>query len=163
MVVEFPLVLLLALGLIQTASHPSIIVLVGFVGGIALLIFGALQIKAAIRQRAVGASGNSRGAPRNSFVLGLVLTGLNPFFIIWWLTVGAKIILDAVQFAALYGVLILYGAHIWMDYAWLTTVAFSAKRGIQLLTARAYRWLLIAFGLILVYFGISFLVGALQP
>ncbi len=164
MVVEFPLVILLALGLITVANQPIIALLIGSVGGVALLVFGVMQIRTSILQKGPPQSSiGPRGVSTSSFVLGLTLTGLNPFFILWWLTVGSKLILDAVLFAGLYGVLILFSAHIWMDYAWLTTVAYAARRGVQLLTARTYRWLLIVFGFVLVYFGVNFLLSAIQP
>jgi threonine/homoserine/homoserine lactone efflux protein len=44
-----------------------------------------------------------------------------------------------------------------MDYVWLTAVAYLAKRGVNALDSKWYRVLVGLFGVILVYFGISFL------
>ena len=62
-------------------------------------------------------------------ILGVGLTGLNPFFIVWWLTVGLGLVVQAVEFGALLGVFIMYVSHVWMDYAWLTGTAHLAVRG----------------------------------
>jgi len=91
------------------------------------------------------------------FVIGLLFTGLNPYFILWWLTVGSNLILLALEFAALAGVVFMFLCHVWMDYVWLTSVAYFAKRGVNALGSRWYRALLGVFGAILIYFGVSFL------
>jgi threonine/homoserine/homoserine lactone efflux protein len=49
---------------------------------------------------------------------------------------------------------------VWIDYVWLTGVAYFAKRGVNALGSRWYRALLGVFGGILIYFGISFLGDA---
>ena len=93
-------------------------------------------------------------------MLGFALTGLNPYFILWWLTIGSVLIVQALAFAAIVGVLIMYVCHVWMDYAFLTAIAHMAKKGKSVVGSRYYRLALIAFGLILVYFGVNFVRGA---
>ena len=48
MTIEFPLIMVLAVGLITVASEPVIGVLIGFVGGIAPLVFGTMQKRSSI-------------------------------------------------------------------------------------------------------------------
>jgi len=91
-------------------------------------------------------------------MLGVVLTGLNPFFIVWWLTVGLGLVVQAVELGALLGVFIMYVSHVWMDYAWLTGTAYLAARGKTLIQARGYKLLLIALALLLIYFGAGFIL-----
>ena len=85
---------------------------------------------------------------------------LNPYFILWWLTVGAKLIIIALEFAALLGVVFMFICHVWMDYVWLTGVAYFAKKGTNVIGLKWYRPLMIIFGAILIYFGASFILGA---
>jgi threonine/homoserine/homoserine lactone efflux protein len=89
------------------------------------------------------------------------LTGLNPYFIIWWLTIGANLILLALEFAGLGGVIFMYVCHVWVDYVWLTLVAAFAKRSTKILRIKWYRIMMAFFGAVLIYFGLSFLVGSL--
>jgi threonine/homoserine/homoserine lactone efflux protein len=158
--VEFSLVLLLAFGLLSVASEPVVRVVVGVAGGMALLVFGVLQIRGSFKfqsdQTEVG-----RKARRSLFLIGLAFTGLNPYFIVWWLTIGANLILLALEFWGLLGVLFMYVCHVWMDYAWLTLLAALAKRGARVLRFRWYRILMAVFGVVLIYFGLSFLVDSL--
>jgi len=47
-----------------------------------------------------------------------------------------------------------------MDYVWLTGVAYFAKKGTNVIGLKWYRPLMIIFGAILIYFGVSFILGA---
>jgi len=161
MIVEFPIVLLIGFGISTLLRFPDFAALVGLVGGAALIVFGALQIR--------GVTGSSFGVEpvestelqRRALVLGVGLTGLNPFFIVWWLTVGLGLVAQAVEIAALYGVVIMYVAHVWIDYAWLTGTAYLSGRGKTLLKTRGYKSLLIALALLLIYFGAGFIARIL--
>jgi len=155
-VVEFSLIMLFALGLITVASEPSVKIVVGILGGIVLILFGLFQVYKTFIARP---EEQKRKVPshRHLFFIGIVFTGLNPYFVIWWLTVGAQLIIISLEFAALLGVVFMYVCHVWMDYVWLTTVAHFAKKGTNILGLKWYRPLMVVFGIILIYFGISFI------
>ncbi len=161
--VEFPLVLALALGLLAATSQPIIKNVIGLVGGLGLIIFGAVQMYQT--GKSIGESAEipkTRNLPASSLVLGLALTGLNPYFIIWWLTIGSILIVQALAFAAIMGVLIMYIAHVWMDYAFLTTIAHLGRKSKAVVGSRYYKLVLVAFGLILIYYGTTFMLDALR-
>jgi len=158
--VEFPLVLLLASGLLTAYSQPVVQLVVGSVGGFALLVFGALQIRGALKTKSDDSS-PSEVKFRSPLLLGLGLSGLNPFFIIWWLTVGMALILEALALASLAGIMLMYVSHIWMDYAWLILTAHFAHMGRNLVGTKGYRVLIVFFGAILIYFGLTFLLATL--
>jgi threonine/homoserine/homoserine lactone efflux protein len=157
---EFSLVILLAFTLQTVANEPLIKLVVGLAGGIALIIFGFLQVREALTPR-TAVSKNERVLSKNSLLLGILFTGLNPYFIIWWLTVGLSLVENALSLASFAGVLIMYAAHVWMDYAWITGTAYLAKKGTNLTGKKGYRMLTVIFGLILIVFGLYFLVSAL--
>lgn len=158
-IIEFSLVMLLALGLLSVANEPIIKFAVGVAGGVALMVFGFIQIRGSLHESKKPEPGQVK--TRNLFLIGLALTGLNPYFIIWWLTVGANLIFLSLEFAGLVGVLFMYICHVWVDYAWLTFVAGFAKRSAKILRFKLYRLIIGAFGVALIYFGLSFLVDAL--
>jgi len=161
--VEFPLVLALSLGLLAAASEPTIKGVIGLVGGVGLVGFGALQIYSTIKNKPeFGEVPKNRSVPASSLMLGLALTGLNPYFILWWLTIGSVLIVQALAFAAIVGVLIMYISHVWMDYAYLTAIAHLGKRGKGLIGSRYYKLVLIAFGLILIYYGSTFILNVVK-
>jgi threonine/homoserine/homoserine lactone efflux protein len=151
--------LALTLGLV--ANQPLIKLAVGVAGGAALLGFGLFQIREGLTLKQ-GIQEKENMPSKNPLLLGLVFTGLNPYFIIWWLTAGMPLIENALAIASFTGVFIMYASHVWMDYAWLTSTAYLAKKGTNLTGRKGYRILIITFGLILVFFGLYFLVTALS-
>jgi threonine/homoserine/homoserine lactone efflux protein len=162
--VELPLVLALALGLLAAASQPAIKNIIGLIGGIGLIGFGALQIYDTVKNKPeFGEAPKTKRLPASSLALGLALTALNPYFILWWLTIGSILIVQALAFAAIVGVLIMYASHVWMDYAYLTTIAHLGKKGKAMVGSRYYKLLLIAFGFVLIYYGSTFVISVARP
>jgi len=158
MIVEFPLVLLLFFGLRNIISDGPFAAFIGLAGGAVLMLLGAMQVYGTLRRTAPQGRTGPLGSP---VLLGVGLTALNPYFILWWLTVGGKLIADAAIYAALAGIILMYAFHIWMDYAWLALMAYSARKGRSFLNTRAYRALLVALGVVLVGFGFQFILSAL--
>ena len=158
-IIEFSLVMVLALGLLTVANEPTVRFAVGTVGGVALIIFGLVQIRNTLNEEKQ--TNPTESSNKNLLLIGLALTGLNPYFIIWWLTIGANLILISLEFAGLLGVVFMYICHVWVDYAWLTLVAGFARKGAKFLQKKWYKNMIVIFGVVLIYFGFSFLVDAL--
>jgi threonine/homoserine/homoserine lactone efflux protein len=158
-IVEFSLIMLLTFGLLAVKNEMFIRNSIGLLGGIVLIIFGLYQIIGALRIT------QQDKAPVVSshrlFIIGIVFTALNPYFIIWWLTVGSTLILLALELAALTGVIFMFLCHVWMDYVWLISVSYFAKKGINAVGSKWYRLLIGLFGVILVYFGVLFIGDAI--
>jgi threonine/homoserine/homoserine lactone efflux protein len=157
---EFSLVVLLAFTLQTVANEPLIKLVVGVAGGAALLIFGFLQIREALTLKS-DVSNMEKIPSKNPLLLGILFTGLNPYFIIWWLTAGMPLIENALNLASFAGVLIMYVSHVWMDYTWITGTAYLAKKGTNLAGKKGYKILIGIFGLILIFFGLYFLMSPL--
>ncbi|HHH80308.1 MAG TPA: lysine transporter LysE [Thermoplasmatales archaeon] len=159
--VEFTLVMLLAVGLLTISNEPVVKLTIGVIGGVALIVFGLFQIKSLFTP---GIKNQVYKEPshKHLFIVGSVFTALNPYFILWWLTVGSQLIIMALEVAAFFGVLFMYLCHVWMDYAWLTGIAYFAKRGSSIIGSKGYHVVVAVFGFILIYFGLSFLIDALK-
>jgi len=159
--VELPLVILIALGISSVMSFPGFSLIVGLIGGCALIGFGLVQIVGAARHKIKLEEVQEAGIQKKALVLGVGLTALNPYFILWWLTVGLGLVVQAVELGALLGVLIMYVSHVWMDYAWLTGTAYLSARGTMLIGGRGYRLLLLGLAAFLIYFGVGFIARSL--
>jgi len=159
--IEFTLVMILAFGLLTVGNEPTVKLIIGVAGGVVLLVFGAMQIRDSMASKS-GETKSVRVKTRRLLLMGLAYTGLNPFFIVWWLTVGANLILLALEFASLPGVVFMYVCHVWMDYVWLTSVAYFSKRGAKFVGHKWYRVIVALLGGVLIYFGLTFLVDSLS-
>jgi threonine/homoserine/homoserine lactone efflux protein len=161
-VVELPLIVLLAAGLFTSAAAVQYAGAIGLAGGIGILGFAGLQIANIVRKK------NAQVAPaaannKSPFVAGIALSALNPFFLVWWFTAGLKLIADSATFGLAAGIALLFGLHIWMDYAWLAGTAYLASRGSSVLKSKYYPLLLVGLAAVLAYYGVSFILSAIYP
>ncbi len=155
-IVELPLVILLGIGVFSLESFPEFRTIISIFGAITLFVFATIQIRTIFRKKVVVS--NPRQGP---LITGIALSALNPFFIIWWLAIGFKLISDAMLMWSFTGILIVFMLHIWMDFAWLGTVSFLASKSSKILSNKNYKILMIGLSLMLIYFGITFLVDIL--
>jgi len=154
-VIELPLIILLAIGIISLESIPEFKTTIVLLGAIGLFGFAGLQIKNILTKKTQTGIQVKHGA----FLTGILFSALNPFFIIWWFTIGFKLISDSIEIWSYWGIGILFGVHIWMDFVWLGFVAFSASKAGNILSNQNYRILMIVLSGVLIYFGISFVLG----
>ena len=159
MVVELPIIIMLAAGLSTFDATIEYAGVIGMIGGIAILAFAAFQITSIIMEKPAHDMPHIAGR-KGPFVVGIALSALNPFFLLWWFTAGLKLITDSAAFGVTTGVAILFALHIWMDYAWLAGSAYLASRGAFRLESKYYRFLLLGLAAVLMYYGISFVLQA---
>jgi len=153
-IVELPLVILLGIGVFSLESFPEFRTIISIFGAITLFVFAAIQIKTIFEKKEIRKSKLKQGP----LITGIILSALNPFFIIWWLTIGFKLISDAMLIWAFTGILIVFVLHIWMDFAWLGAVSYFASKSTKILSNRNYKILIGGLSVMLVYFGITFLM-----
>tara|TARA_Y100000590_G_scaffold320946_1_gene363346 strand:- start:376 stop:990 length:615 start_codon:yes stop_codon:yes gene_type:complete len=153
-IVEFPLIAILGLGLVSIESAPEIRTIITILGAVGLFGFAVLQIVTITKQK-FSLETKSKHGP---FFAGILLSALNPFFIIWWLTIGLVLITESIEIFGSLGIVILFLMHIWMDYVWLYTIAAFSSKAKNYLSMRNYKIIIIGLSMVLVYFGIDFLV-----
>ena len=154
-VVELPLVILLGVGALSLESVPQFREAVAFLGAISLFVFAGIQIRSVLKKPSSVFEGK-----HGPFIAGIILSALNPFFLIWWFTIGFKLISDSLVLASFAGIGIMFAFHIWMDYAWLCAVGFLSSKGKKILSSKNYGIFMIAISGVLVYFGIMFALEA---
>ena len=111
-IVEFPLILCVGIGFFSIESIPEIRTIITVVGAVGLFGFAIIQIRAVMKKE-FSIEIKSKQGP---LVAGVLLSALNPFFIIWWLTIGLVLISKSIENFGLIGIVILFLFHIWMDY-----------------------------------------------
>jgi threonine/homoserine/homoserine lactone efflux protein len=156
-VVETVIFLLIVLGLAAVAQ-PYTAVIAG-VGGIALVVFGSMTI---LGSRNASLAASPAGAVTNPYMAGLLTSAANPYFWIWWLSVGSAMVI-----AGLEGGLVLAGVfmigHWCADTGWYTFVSTGVSRGRTILSDRTYHRVMAACGIFLVLFGLYYVSGFLIP
>ena len=95
-------------------------------------------------------AGVSASSLADALIAGIVLTGGNAYFLLWWVTVGLPLIRDAAVLGPR-GYAVMYASHVWMDYAWLGLLAAGGSLA-RLMGATVYGAVLAALGVILLVF-----------
>jgi threonine/homoserine/homoserine lactone efflux protein len=117
-IVEFPLMFLIFFVLNQFEIPDIVQIGVGLVGGALMVLMGIQTFRSRDKQE------DARVSPiRDSVFAGVYTTAANAGFILWWLTIGTTLILNAKIFGLL-GFSIFAGVHWFTDFAWYTLAAF---------------------------------------
>ena len=153
-IVELPLVILLGIGVFSLEIFPEFRTIIAIFGAFTLFGFAAMQIKTTLERKKEKETKPKQGP----IVTGILFSALNPFFIVWWITIGFKLISDAMMIWAFAGILIVFVLHIWMDFAWLGITAFLASKSRKIISNRNYKIMMLGLSLTLIYFGITFLI-----
>jgi threonine/homoserine/homoserine lactone efflux protein len=156
--VELPLVILLGIGVLSLEIFPEFKTVISILGAITLFVFAFIQIKSTLKKNEKSETKLKQGP----IITGVLLSALNPFFIIWWLTIGLKLISDAMAIWAFVGILIVFVLHVWMDFVWLGTTAFLISKSKKIISNTNYKIIMLALSGILIYFGITFLTDVIN-
>ena len=144
---SFELPYILALGVLASglAFSTGLLKGMGIASSGVMLLFVALTIREALRPP-VGS--RREGEARRPFAAGLLMTAINPYFLLWWVGVGWPLVIGAAE-GGLVGYIAMYASHVWYDFAWLALMAYLGERGSRILETRGYKAFLAALAAIL--------------
>ena len=91
---------------------------------------------------------------------GALLSIANPYWLIWWGTIGLGYIVQSMQFG-IRGVLFFFCGHILADLIWYSIVSAMVARGRRFLSDRLYRGLIGGCAVLLLVFGCWFAYAGL--
>ncbi len=93
--------------------------------------------------------------PARPILGGALVSISNPFWTLWWATIGLTYVLWAAS-AGVAGLASFYVGHILSDLAWYSLVAFGVASGRRIMTQGMYKGLIAACGLFLLGLGVFF-------
>ena len=137
--------------------------IVTVVGSFLILYFAYLTIREGVKRLNTSVSLEVNVLlSRNPLLIGILLTGFNVWFLLWWLSIGLEIISLSISLGVL-GLLIIFASHLWLDYLWLILVAETGKRGTRIMSSKNYALLLLILGAILAIFGLNMVLKRFTP
>jgi threonine/homoserine/homoserine lactone efflux protein len=159
------MVVALVFGLGDLLKQNAVAGTIGLLGGLLLLWMGFDIVRSAWQGKVSfdttrDVSASSSGNP---IIAGILTSVANPYWILWWATVGAAYLITFRAFGIV-GIVAFYIGHTLADWVWNNVVAFVVATGRRGMTDRVYRGILIVCGAFLIalsfYFvnsGINFL------
>ncbi len=152
-ILELVLVLLLLLGLAPMLKNDQVIGSVGLVGAVVLIWMALGMIRSLPSLSLEGMSKDNKST--NPVWAGILMSLANPYWIIWWATIGLGYILYSFKLGLL-GVVAFFAGHILADLAWYAAVSFTVAHGRRFMSDRIYKGVIACCALTLLGFGIYF-------
>ncbi len=166
-VTEIVMVGALALGLSRMLQQPTVAGVVGLLGGVVLAWMGVDIIRGA-REAQLSlniATETAVDSPPTDQQWGLMSAGVllsvsNPFWLLWWATVGSANMLNFLEYG-LIGLGVFYLSHVSLDFGWNSLLAVLARSGRQVVSDRVFRGVLTVCGAFLILFAVYFIVAGI--
>ena len=154
-VAEIPIILALLLGLSSVFESIEVRLLTGVLGGLFLVWSSLHLLKASTSndEQLQLSLGRSSPMSRSPILAGLTTSVLNPYFFIWWMTIGIPYATLSLETASYIGVAIFTCSHWISDLIWFSLVSFSVSRGRKVISNRVYRVILGVCGVLLMVLG----------
>jgi threonine/homoserine/homoserine lactone efflux protein len=155
-VVELPLMILIYLGLGYIFKYQDVKASVSLAGGLMLLIM-AISLFKSIKQ----VNFSQAQKTRSSFLSGVLFSIGNPYFLIWWATVGAALVATSATFGA-FGFIIFAIVHWLCDLIWFYILsAFSFRGGLKW-GEKFIKPVIFISAIFLILFGIGFIIEGIK-
>lgn len=151
--------LIIVSGLASFAGNESIRIVLYLAGGAMLSWVGWSSLKTALR----GLEGTPGDTPKprgRSYITGLLMALFNPMGIVYWLSVGAALVAEAVERVGRAGSPVLVGGVFFGIFCWVTLLSWLAQVSRRFVTGDGMRWVTGIGGVVLIGFGVWFLVQA---
>jgi threonine/homoserine/homoserine lactone efflux protein len=152
-VIETAIFFLIILGLAGFATPYT--TAIAMFGGIALIIFGILTISGS---RSASLQADPEQSASGPYMAGLLTSAANPYFWIWWLSVGSALLINALAGGLLLAIVFMIG-HWGADVSWYVFVSTGVAKGRTILSDITYHRIMAACGVFLVIFGLWYLSG----
>lgn len=136
-ILELTLLVLLLIGVGVFLNRPLIIGGIALTGALVLWWLGYDMLTSARQARLVLEGEASQGI--GPVWAGILMSLANPYWFIWWLTLGLGYVLLAWNHG-LAGVIAFFSGHILADLGWYSLVALAVAQGKKVISDRGYRW-----------------------
>ncbi|MBI2979927.1 MAG: LysE family transporter [Chloroflexi bacterium] len=155
-VIEVPLILLIYFGFARFFASNVVQLVLSLLGGGMIAWLGIAMFRA--RTEVVK---GGKDLPYNAFVAGIFTSGFNPLFLLWWATIGSMLVMKFLGFGAI-GLVVFILVHWLCDLVWLSFVSVLIYRTNSLWGQKFQEGLFITCSLLLIGFGVWFLVSGFQ-
>lgn len=154
-IVELPLIIIITLGMGTIFQYESSKIAIGLAGG-AMLIFMAVQIFRGAKKLGSNSGQVKKDKP---ILAGIILTAGNPYFLVWWATVGLKLATDAKELG-IWAFAAFALVHWLCDLVWCQALSWASFKGTRLLGAGSQKIVLAICSAAMFLFGIKFAYDA---
>jgi threonine/homoserine/homoserine lactone efflux protein len=156
--VEILIIMLILSGLSPFLKHETTRYVISLVGGSMLVLMGIMMLKD-LRSVRLDLSAEAKGKSMNLVLTGIVGSLANPYWVIWWATIGLGYLVSSMKYG-IAGVAVFFLGHISADLAWYSFISYAVAKGKKIMGDRSYKAVLAACAVFLILFGGWFISAA---
>jgi threonine/homoserine/homoserine lactone efflux protein len=149
-IIELPIIVLIYFGFASFISAPVVKQFIGILGGLMLIFMGWMILRSLGKRLGVTAD-----LPYSPLVTGIIMTGANPYFFLWWATIGLALVASAIQFGII-GLISFICLHWLCDIGWEQVVSVTVFKTKRFWTAKARKTVFGVCAVVLMGFGAWF-------
>jgi threonine/homoserine/homoserine lactone efflux protein len=158
-ILEFGLLIALLLGLAPFFEREGFFIAISLIGGGILLWMAVGMFRALPSLRISWDTQETKGS--NLILTGVLMSVANPYWIIWWATIGIGYIMHSKQYG-LWGLLFFFTGHILADFIWYAIISTAVGKGRKFFTDQIYRTIIGVCATVLVVFACLFIYRAIS-
>ena len=156
-ILELAMLAAVVAGLGPWITRESTMAILGFGGGALLIVMGIqMSLTAwAAADQALRPAADPAKALRGPVITGILTSIANPYWTIWWATIGLNYAAVALKSGKI-GLASFYSGHILGDLAWYSVISAAVASGRRICPRAVYIGLIVVCGLVLVGLGAYF-------
>ncbi len=158
---ELALIIALLAGLSFYLKKPVVTNVISLVGGGFLIFIGLNMIRNVIKGRVSleqNKNNTGKGMTMHPVVAGILVSLSNPFWIVWWATIGLTYLTLALK-SGTAGIASFFTGHIMADLLWYSLIAAAVAGGRRFLKQQVYQVIIILCGVFLTGLGGYFIAA----
>jgi len=158
-IAEIILIIFILAGFSWLVGSAKVAIIIGTLGGIMLIYMGYTTSKSTVDLNDVSDT-EKPSSKYGSVLKGIVTSVSNPYFFIWWATIGLAFLFKGVEIAGLVGLVGFIIGHWSADLGWFSAVSFFSSKGSTVMSKKQYNLIMKICGLFLIVLGAYFLITA---
>lgn len=155
-ILELILLVLIVFGVATFLNTPAILSMIAFFGGLVLMYMGYRTISG-LKSYTLSIEPASTTKGLHPVVIGIVVSLSNPYWFIWWFTIGMGYVMFAGDLG-ITGIIAFFAGHISSDLAWYSFVSYGIQFGGRYINLKVIKTILLFCSIFLILFGIFFII-----
>jgi len=156
-ILELSLVFLILLGANVASAAEGFRSVISIAGGGVLVMMGIFMLKDVRKMQLVFDTAGPEAKSMHPVLTGVLGSISNPYWVIWWMTVGLGYLVGALRFG-IPGVVAFFAGHISADLLWYSLISLTVAKGRAFIGDRGYHIMLYCCGIFLIFFGVWFII-----
>jgi len=153
-ILEILILIVLILGLSPFLNNNLVIGIISIIGMI-ILLFIALDMILTVIKKKIDFNQTKSLLSNNLIISGILMSISNPFWFIWWVTIGINYITLSIKYKFL-GIGVFFVGHILADFLWYSIVSFSIYKSKKFINLRLYKIIMLLCAILIIVFSLWF-------